>query len=164
MLWFCMPKMASFPQHLLQLSLHPVGNLINQAEQLVSGRLACQRHGYEYQQSTSHHSSYWHKMEGGRVGTPPKNKPIAVHRSCINPWASEIVLEEREKSESGLADGHAGRVLQGRRGSRVLESLPAPLARLCARSPVKNRSPALTRAAWSGSGSRCTGRSFWVVF
>lgn len=55
-------EMASLPHSLLQLSLHPVCNLIKQAEQLVSGRLACQRHGYEYQQSTSHHISYWHKM------------------------------------------------------------------------------------------------------
>jgi len=62
----CMPahthKMASLPLYLLQFSLHPVCNLIKQAEQLVSGCLACQRHGYEYQQSTSHHISYWHKM------------------------------------------------------------------------------------------------------
>lgn len=55
-------KMASLPPHLLQFSLHHVYNLIKQAEQLVSGRLACQRYGYEYQQSTSHHISYWHKL------------------------------------------------------------------------------------------------------
>lgn len=37
------PGASSLPHYLLQLSLHPVCNLIKQAEQLVSGSLACQR-------------------------------------------------------------------------------------------------------------------------
>jgi len=34
-----------------------------------------------------------------RVDAPPKNKPMAVHRSHMNPWLTEIVWEKKEVEE-----------------------------------------------------------------